>query len=361
MNEEILDLYTDYLISSSGQTTATGLSRLLNGAVTHDVFTNFLAESDLKSQDLWKLVKKDIRQIQSEDGVIIFDDTMEEKAYTDENEIICYHWDHSQQRYIKGFNLLNCLYYSNDYSLPLGFEVIRKDEHFIDTKDGKMKRRSSVSKNELMRSMLQAVVRNEVPFSYVLTDIWFASAENMQFIEAMDKEFIMGVKSNRLVALSLDNKLSGDFVSIESLQMKDNESLTVYIKGLDFPTLLVKQVFTNKDGSEGILYLTCSDLSLSVAQVQTIYHKRWKVEEFHKSIKSNAALAKSPTRRVSTQTNHFFASIYAFVKMERLKMKHRLNHFAIKTRLYVNALKSSFEELRRLQAPDMPLMQKSFT
>ena len=74
MNTELLDLYTDYLISSFSKTPATGLSTLLDGAMTHDHITNFLAESDLTSKELWKLVKKDVRKIESEEGVIIFDD-----------------------------------------------------------------------------------------------------------------------------------------------------------------------------------------------------------------------------------------------------------------------------------------------
>jgi hypothetical protein len=45
--------------------------------------------------------------------------------------------------------------------------------------------------------------------------------------------------------------------------------------------------------------------------VAAIYQKRWKVEAFHKSLQSNAALAKSPTRTVTTQRNHVFVSIYA--------------------------------------------------
>ena len=36
MCSSLLDLYSDYLISSFGQTSATGLSRLTDGAVSHD-------------------------------------------------------------------------------------------------------------------------------------------------------------------------------------------------------------------------------------------------------------------------------------------------------------------------------------
>jgi hypothetical protein len=35
MDKSLLELYTDYLISSFGQTTATGLSQLLDGQISH--------------------------------------------------------------------------------------------------------------------------------------------------------------------------------------------------------------------------------------------------------------------------------------------------------------------------------------
>ena len=46
-----------------------------------------------------------IRDIEQDDGVLIFDDTIQEKPYTDENDLICWHYDHSQNRTVKGINL----------------------------------------------------------------------------------------------------------------------------------------------------------------------------------------------------------------------------------------------------------------
>ncbi len=54
------------------------------------------------------------------------------------------------------------------------------------------------------------------------------------------------------------------------------------------------------------------------------------IEEYHKSLKHNASLAKSPTKTIITQSNHIFLSIMAFFKLETLKIKHHLNHFALK-------------------------------
>jgi len=51
-----------------------------------------------------------------------------------------------------------------------------------------------------------------------------------------------------------------------------------------------------------------------------------------KSLKSNAALAKSPTRTVMTLNNHVFMAIFAVFKLECLKMRRKLNHFALRTK-----------------------------
>ena len=121
------------------------------------------------------------------------------------------------------------------------------------------------------------------------------------------------------------------------------------IKGFDHEALFVRRLFTNKEGSIGLLNLVGSDLALNGEQVATIYPTRWKVEEFHKSLKSNASLAKSPTRRVRTQNNPVFLSIDAVFKLERLKIKHKTNHFALRMKLYIKATQSALAELRILQ------------
>ena len=130
----------------------------------------------------------------------------------------------------------------------MAFEIDKKELSFSELKTKKAKRRSSKTKNEQLREMLDVCRGNQLRYKYVLTDSWFA----------------------------------------------------------------------------------CTEV-------------------FHKSIKNNTGIAKSPTRTVRTQSNHFFLSIYAFFKLEMLMLKHHLNHFALKTKLYVQALQVSFRELEKLR------------
>ncbi len=45
----------------------------------------------------------------------------------------------------------------------------------------------------------------------------------------------------------------------------------MYLEGVPFPFLLVKQVFITDDGSRGVLYLVTSDTTLTFADITTIY------------------------------------------------------------------------------------------
>ena len=75
MNKDLVDLYSDYLLSSPvqaggrlfGATTATGLSDLLEGALSHDQITRFLSGQRFDSKTLWQLVKPMVRTISSPD------------------------------------------------------------------------------------------------------------------------------------------------------------------------------------------------------------------------------------------------------------------------------------------------------
>src|SRR4028118_2075334 len=126
-----LDIYTDYLISSTGQATATGLSKLYDGAISHDQVTRLLTNSYLDSKDLWLKSKPLIRaaeQNQSVDefAVLIIDDCILEKAHTDQNAMISTYYDHSEQGYVNGLNLVSLLDELNALSLPIAVTLMEK-------------------------------------------------------------------------------------------------------------------------------------------------------------------------------------------------------------------------------------------
>jgi hypothetical protein len=346
MNKSMLDIYTDYLICSFGQASATGLARLLDHQISHDAVTRFLAAEPKTSAALWRVVKPLVRAVESDEGVLIIDDSIEEKPSTDENELISWHYDHSTDRTVKGINFLTALYHASAVSLPIAFDLVTKTEQYLDPKTNKRKRKSAITKNDRFRMLLRVAVHNQVQFKYVLNDVWFASAENMKFIKhQLKKEFVMPLKENRKLALSAAQKQLGQYVTVTTLEPAAGTTQQIWLEEVDFPLSLTKEVFTNKDSSVGVRYLVASDLTLSFDQQTKLYQKRWSIEVYHKSLKQNASLEKSPTRTTTTQRNHFFASLCAYVKLEALKIKTGIGHFTIKSKIYLSALKTAYAEL----------------
>ena len=349
MKKELFDLYSDYLLSSFGKTTATQLSSLVDGAYSHDQITRLLSRNNFDSKTLWQYTKPVVRKVEQEDGVLIVDDTIQEKLYSDENNLIAWHFDHTFGRSVKGINLLNFVYHVGDISLPVAYQLIEKPIQYTDLKTKKVKRKAEKTKNEYFREMLKISCNNQLQFKYVLADSWFSSNENMMYIRhECDRHFIMAGKSNRKVSLSEEDKKQGRSQRIDSVNFTEEKPIKVWLSGVDFPVLIDRQVFTNKDDSKGIIYLLCSDLECDAETLKAIYKKRWKVEVFHKTLKSNASMAKSPSHTVLTQSNHLFMSIYSVFRLEILTSKLKLNHFELRAKLYLSALRSSFQEIQQM-------------
>ena len=352
MKNDLFDIYTDYLIAQNHQATATGLSSLLDGQISHDKITRFLNHNEFNSKDLWVYVKDSVRnQEQQKGGVLILDDAIEEKPYTDENAIVCWHFSHAKGRCVKGINLLSCLIRYDDIAFPVAFEVITKDLHFCDVKTKKEKRQSSVSKNQHFRSLVKQAVTNQIKFDHVLADNWFGAKDNMEFIHyELNKFFIFGIKNNRLIAFSEEERKKGQYQNLNSLNFQDGEKRTVWLKDLAFPVAIITKIFKNEDGSTGILHIVTNDLESDADRIYEIYQKRWRIEEYHKSIKQNTSPEKSPTKVMRSQKNHIFASIISYCKLEFLKIKTTLNHFALKYKLIVKANQMAFQELQNLRS-----------
>ena len=351
--ENLLDLYTDYLLATPNHPTCTGLSKVLEGQISHDRFTRLLAGGTIDSKRLWKQAKPLVQEmVDSTDCVVLgVDDTIQAKPYSRENELNCWHFDHTEGRTVKGINLLSAVLTTDELAVPIGVEFIRKLDQQV-CADGQLRRRSPVTKNELFRRMLR-VCWDNTRFDYVAADSWFSGTENMDFIKnTLTREFVMAAKCNRLAATSEAHKQAGRWAPIEALAGQ-GQPLKVWLRGMDYPVLLLKQVFKNEDDSEGVRYLVASDLTVSAAKMIGIYQKPWKTEEYHKSIKHCSNLGGSPAHTPATQQAHCVAAIISYTKLEKLKLKNRSNHFALKSQIWIEATRRALQCMSKLSTrPD---------
>ena len=196
---DMLDIYTDYLICQNDHATATGLSDMLNGDISHDKVSRYLRHEVLTSKVLWQYIKSSVREKESPDGVLLLDDTIEDKPYTDENEINFWHYSHAKGRVVKGINILTCMVRYDDFYVPIGYEIINKDILYSDLNTKTQRRKSSVTKNELFLELINQAVNNKVLFE-----------------------------------------------KVRDLEMEEDGDQTVYLRGLDFPVRLLKKSFQKR-------------------------------------------------------------------------------------------------------------------
>ncbi|MFO9618747.1 transposase [Legionella pneumophila serogroup 1] len=220
---DMLDLYCDYLIFQNKYATATGLSDLVDGAFDHNKVTRFLRFEHFGSKSLWHYVKKPVRSQETVGGVLILDDSIEEKPYSDENEVNCWYYSHAKGAVLKGINILYCMVRYADFSVSIGYKVIKKDIAYCDIKTRQTRRKSSVNKNQLFQSLIAQAITNKVMFDYVLADNWFGSKANMVHIHKdLQKSFIIGIKSNLTLALSENDAKNGRYQQVRALELEED-------------------------------------------------------------------------------------------------------------------------------------------
>lgn len=341
------DLYTDYLLSSFGQTSATALSRLLDSAISHDEVTRFLNERHEIGPTLWRQVKPLVRQVQAPHGVLIVDDSLLHKPHSQCNGLVSIYFDHARQQYVKAINFLTLLYRVEQVLLPVGLHVVTKEAQ--PQPDGTEKWQAKQTKNEAFRQLLHQAHQNAIPFRYVLADSWYTNTDNIRAVQALGKYWLGAVKSNLQVAVSAADRRAGHFVELRRLGLQVGAPRRVYLRGLSTPVLVAVDILPNQDGSVGEQWLLTTDTGTSYQQLLSTYQQRWGIEDYHKSLKGNASLEACPARRPRVQTTHLLAAVCAFVKLEALKIHQQTNQFALKARLYLQAVKAAFHELQHLK------------
>ena len=153
-----------------------------------------------------------------------------------------------------------------------------------------------------------------------------------------------------MIALTKKIRQNGRYTRIDSIQWSENP-VQGWVKGREFPVIFHRQVFTNKDDSTGTLYLISNDLSATAAPpLKQSTKNGWKVEVFHKSIKSNTSMAKSPARTVRTQSNPYLHVALCDCSIRDSQCPARAEQVRFKIETLYNAIRQAFDELQQLKS-----------
>jgi hypothetical protein len=297
---------------------------------SHDRINRLMREHKLTPQELRQQVRQEL--ILSENGYILFDDTVLDKSHSFAIEVVRRQWSGNEKRVIKGIGMVTCVYVNPD----LGRFWVIDYRIFDPERDGR-------SKLDHLLEMWQSILHVEqIPFRTVLMDSWYATMKVMKAIEKAGKIYYCPLKSNRQVTESPDDP----YHRVDALTWTDEELQTgkmVHLKR--FPKNHQLKLFRIVVSTHRTEYVVTNDLSQDSADATRDESAiRWKIEQFHREAKQVTGLEACQCRSQRAQRNHIACAMLVWV---------RLNHLAQATDTTIYQLKQGLldsymrDQLRR--------------
>ncbi|MCC5620719.1 transposase [Nostoc sp. CHAB 5715] len=327
--------YCQYLISSQINYTLTNLADHLE-TISHDKINSYLRKEKLTPRLLWDNVKE-IIPINAQ-AYIIFDDTVLDKRYSEEIELVRRQYSGNEHRVLRGIGLINCVYVNSETGQ---FWVI---DYRIYDPDGDGK-----SKLDHVIEMLQALVYHKMlPFSTVLMDSWYATTKVMQYIDNLGKYYYCPLKKNRLVDDTAGQK---NYQAIEALHWSQTEldkGKIIKIKSFyKHKKVKLFRVIVSTDKTEFIVTNDFTQDSTDI--VQQVCNIRWKIEEFHRELKQLTGIESCQCRKARIQRNHIGACMLVWLRLKDLAYKTGQTIYQLKYGLLSNYL------IQQLKRPVLPM------
>jgi len=179
-------LYCTFLEITSSRYSALSLSEVApeNMKLSHDSISRWLRESKVQPKNLWEVAAK---EIENRSGVLVFDDVVIDKSRSNKMELVNWQYSGTEHGVVKGIGVVNALWQtSKDEYTPIDYRIWNPPE------DGK-------TKNDHFREMLSSAKSRGLAPEMVVADSWYSSLKNLKSIRSHGWDWVIGLKSNRLV------------------------------------------------------------------------------------------------------------------------------------------------------------------
>jgi len=231
-------------------------------------------------------------------GYLVADDTVIDKPRSTNIELVKWQYSGTHHDVVKGIGLETLLWtQGGNEHIPVDYRVYNPEG------DGK-------TKNQHFQDMIRLARHRGFAPAYVLIDTWYTSIANLKLIDSFSWKWLAPLQKNRIVSTAPKH-----YCHIEELDIPE-QGLVVHLKSYGFIKVF-REVSPNGD----VEYRGTNDLNLSHPDVEGIYAKRWKIEEYHRGLKQEAGIAKCQARRERSQRNHIWCAIHAFLTLELHRLK----------------------------------------
>lgn len=270
---------------------------------------NWLRFTTLLSQ---KIINGHLRSLTSENRAdcFVIDDSLYERSGFKRTELASKVFDHVSMRYKKGFRLLTLGWTDGSTFLPVNFSLLSsaKDQNVLgpmvktDHRSIAGKRRIMARKKgtHVMISLLKTALKAGHRARYVLFDSWFANPHQILEINDMGMNVIAIIKRSSKIQYLFNGERSNIksiYAACKKRRGRSRYLLSVPVKvgqnRNDEHIINARIVCVrNRNNRKDWIALICTDMHLSEEEIIRIYGKRWDIEIFFKTRKSNLLLRK---------------------------------------------------------------------
>lgn len=298
-----LEIYCQYLLNSQINYTCTNLAAHIEG-LSHDAVYRFLKQEKLTPKQVWHKVKPLLTQ--TNNGYIIFDDTVLEKIHSFDIVGVRKQYSGNKHAIVKGIGVVNCVYFNpeDERYWIIDYRIFDPD------RDGK-------SKIEHVFDMLSSIKHREILFNTVLMDSWYATAAIMKYLIGENKMFYCPIKANRKVDETKGKEPYKPVATLAWDEQQLQQGKTVKLHKFPLDTRLkLFRVSISTDRTEHIVTNDMTQHSADAAKKQSGI--RWKIEQFHREEKQLTGIGKSECRLNRSQRNHIGAAILVWVHLKNV-------------------------------------------
>jgi len=235
--------------------------------------------------------------------VLIFDDSPYDRSRSKKVELLSRVFDHTANKYLKGFRMLTLGWSDGNSFLGLDFALLSSakksnryneiTKHLDKRTCGYQRRKDAMTKStELMEPMLKRAIGMGVRAKYLLMDSWFSAPSIIAklrrhiHIICMLKDhphWLYQYKGKKL-------RLRDLYAGLKKKKGQDRIKADVMVRLPDGNEARI--IFVVSDKKRGWLAILSTDTELPAEEIVRLYGKRWDIEVFFKMCKQHLKLVK---------------------------------------------------------------------
>jgi len=284
---------------------------------SHDTINRYLKGETIPPRFLWEKVRD--QMLPSEEGYLLFDDTVLDKNHSRHIETVRRQWSGNEKRVIRGIGVVTCVYVN-----PEADQFWSIDYRIYDPEvDGK-------TKIDHLREMLtNAHYQKKLPFRAVLMDSWYASREVMRHVEKLDKVYFCPIKKNRKVDETEGAKSHCRAEDLYWSGAEEKSGKTVHIK--NFPKGHRVKLFRLVVSTNRTDYIVTNQLDQDSADdTQEVCAVRWKIEQFHREAKQVTGIEGCQCRSGRIQRNHIGCAMLVWARLKEIATQTKQSIYQVK-------------------------------